>query len=82
MPLEPVWREFLEASPISWNHMFTVHVHAPPGIKYPKGNLFADKEVKDPVLVTWGNHSMVCYVMDFISSTQVAHGIKIILQSN
>jgi len=59
MPLEPVWREFLEASPVSWRHMFSVHVHAPPGHKYPAGNLFAEKEVKDPVLVTWGNHSMV-----------------------
>lgn len=68
MPLEPVWREFLEASPVDWKHIFTVHVHAPPGKKYPNDNLFAGKEVKDPVLVTWGNHSMVC--LDFAGSLE------------
>lgn len=59
MPLEPVWRDFLEDSFIPWSMLFAIHVHPGQGIMYPDSNIFSGKELKDRVTVQWGNHSMV-----------------------
>lgn len=60
MPLEAIWRDFLESCPIPWETLFKVHVHLPEGKSYPKKSLFHGRETHERVHVQWGNHSMVC----------------------
>jgi len=58
LPLEPIWRDFLEASPIPWESMFRLYVHRSDHKKRKEG-IFTGKEVPKTVSVQWGNHSMI-----------------------
>ncbi|KAI8109890.1 hypothetical protein M9434_001169 [Picochlorum sp. BPE23] len=59
MPLEAIWRDFLESCPIPWETLFRIHVHLPKGKEYPKKSLFHGRETDERVHVQWGNHSMI-----------------------
>lgn len=64
-PLEGIWTDWLEASPIDWRIMFDVHVHVSDpssessALQYPKDSVFRDAVIKEHVSVQWGNHSMI-----------------------
>lgn len=61
IPTEPIWRAFLGVGHPrgSWQHLFPLYVHPPPGYTYPPGSLFEGREVEDRVVVEWGQHTLV-----------------------
>eukprot|EP00887_Chlorella_sp_A99_P004266 scaffold15.g4266.t1 len=65
MPFEPLWRLFLQRllpgarGDASWRRFFSIYVHPAPGYFFPKGSLFAGREVPERINVTWGQHSVV-----------------------
>lgn len=64
-PLEGIWTDWLEASPINWQVMFDVHIHVSDPdsdqsmLQYPKNSVFHNAVLKEHVRVQWGNHSMI-----------------------
>lgn len=64
-PLEDIWTDWLEASPIDWRLMFDVHVHVSEAdspasvLQYPKGSVFHNSVLKEHVAIEWGNHTMI-----------------------
>lgn len=59
MPLEPIWRRFLESAG-DWEKLFLVLVHAPSGYKYSEESIFYQREISNPVPdVQWGQHSVM-----------------------
>lgn len=63
MPLEPIWREFLEGDPagggVHWSELFALHTHPAPGYEYPPASIFHGTEVAGRRRVVWGEHSVV-----------------------
>ena len=64
-PLEGIWTDWLEASPIQWRLMFDIHVHVSEAdspasvLQYPKSSVFHKSVLKQHVGIEWGNHSMI-----------------------
>jgi hypothetical protein len=64
-PLESIWTDWLEASPIDWRLIFDVHVHVSEAdspasvLRYPKDSVFHRSVLKEHFSIQWGNHSMV-----------------------
>lgn len=53
----------------SWQALFTIYTHPPPGHSHPPGSLFAGHEVPGRATVAWGNHR--CFFLFFFFNLSV-----------
>lgn len=63
LPLEPIWRDFLEGGPdnsvLPWTQLFTIFTHPAPDWEYPSHSIFYGTEVPNRRRVEWGQHSIM-----------------------